>query len=282
MAITNGPTVGAALTPLAPANGLNAIVNVAFSIEFDAPADAPLVAAFAALAPQLVNEGFNLPHPVTTYTLQFAMQAASVPAQELAGYRYLMNNTAGQLVREFALHGNMLVIAIHDYTRWPQVWANVRKLLEKCGPLLLASQRSVRAVAMQYTDKFTWRDASKPLPLKLVLRGDARHIVSAALDETGPWHSMFGYVKQVGPAGWAQSRVDNVNLSVADEGSFRALNIFALYRYLPKVVAKAPNDFVSAVLPSLFNSAHDDNKQLLRELLSDEVQTMIQLGAPPA
>jgi hypothetical protein len=276
----HGDAVKADLAPLGLANGNNALLNVAFSIELDALPDLSLISGFAALAGQLSNEGFDPPLPVTTFTMMVNVPTGMV-GQETGGYRYLKKNTAGQLVREFSLQGNSVIVVIHDYTRWNRVWADVQQLLQRCGPLLVSSPRFVRAVAVQFIDKFTWRVSDAPFPTKLVLRSDAKALSPRVLDETGDWHSQVGYITPVDTkADWSRSRIDNVNLSVSAESSFKSLNIFTLHRYMATTISKATDNFVSHVLPELFKLAHDDNKKLMRELLTEDVCKLIQLDAP--
>jgi hypothetical protein len=69
-----------------------------------------------------------------------------------------------------------------------------------------------------------------------------------------------------------------VNLSVAAEGGFTALTIFTIYRYFARNPGKESPDFVTTVAPGLFNQAHDDNKRLLREILTDRVCDLIKLN----
>jgi hypothetical protein len=65
---------------------------------------------------------------------------------------------------------------------------------------------------------------------------------------------------------------------LAPEGGFNALTIFTIYRYFARNPGKESPDFVTAVAPELFNRAHDDNKRLLREILTDKVCDLIKLN----
>lgn len=268
------------LSALAPANGANAIVNAAFAIELDNPAPDPwLLTGFSALAPQLSEDGFDPPQSQQMFTLTFGNQLAAGQntVQGLAGYVYQKRNSAGQPTIEFALRGNSISVVVHQYTRWHAIWPEVRKLFERVAPLIVQNQaRQVRSVAMQYIDKFTWREAGAAFPAKDVLRSSSPHFAPAILEKAGPWHSNVGYEIQY-PSGWAGNRLDNLNVSVASEGGYPALTIFTIYRYFARIPAKEPADFVTTTVPTLFESVHSENKQLLREMLVDEVCEQINL-----
>ncbi len=267
------------LSALAPANGANAVVNAAFAIELDNPAPDPsLVAGFSALAPQLAEDAFDPPQQQQLFSLTFGPQmAASQNVVGLAGYVYQKRSPAGQPTIEFALRGNSISVVVYQYTRWHLIWPVVHKLFERVAVLLAANQaRSVRSVAMQYIDKFTWREEGGAFPTKDVLRGSSPHFAPAVLEKAGPWHSNVGYEVQY-QDGWAGNRLDNLNVSVVAEGGYPALTIFTIYRYFARVAAKEPPEFVTAIIPGLFETVHSDNKQQLREILVDGVCERINL-----
>lgn len=273
-------SVTSKLSALAPANGANAIASVAFAIEIDALPDPSLVSAFAALAPLLAAEGFGPPQPMHTFTMAVGPSAPSTSTQEIGGYRYIKSGPGGQLLREFSLQRNALIASAYDYTRWQAIWGDVHKLYLHCASMLEASSRIVRNVALQYTDKFTWRQPHSPFPVKDVLRSDNKYFAAAGLDETGDWHSNFGFLAKLPPGTpWAVSRIDNVNLSVVKEGEFSSLTILSIYRYQSAApTAKQPPDFISTVFPTLCNLVHDSNKDMLKSVLTDDVCRMISLS----
>ncbi len=265
------------LNALAPANGTNAIVNAAFAIELDNPSPDPrLLASFAALAPQMTEEGYDLPLPQQMFTVSFG--AVTGGTQEFGGWAFTKKNTAGRPLREFALRGNAIAVVVHEYTRWQAIWPEVQRLFNRCSSLMAGTTKSVKSVALQYIDQFTWRVPNEPFPVKDVLRSGAECFAPGALDESGPWHNSFGYRRDLPGTGWAGYRLDNVNLSVNTEGGFASLTIFTIYRYFARLEAKEPADFVSNVLPELFAQAHDDNKKLLRDILTERVCSLINLN----
>ena len=131
---------------------------------------------------------------------------------------------------------------------------------------------------MQYIDKFTWRQADAPFPIKEVLRAGASQFAPGSLELAAAWHNQFGFQRDLPNDPWAAHRIENVNLSVALEGGYYALTIFTIYRYFARTSAKAPPDFVTSVVSKTFAQVHDDNKQLLREILTDRVCNMIKLN----
>jgi len=267
--------VGRDLSNLAPANGTNAIVSAAFAIELDS-ADPSLVSGFNALAPLMTIDGFEPPAPQVMFTV--AIGGISGGSQEVNGYTYLRKNTAGQPVRDFSLRGNSISIVVYEYTRWHLIWPEVQKLFDRCAPLVATSTRTVNAIAMQYIDKFTWRESDTPFPSKDVLRHGSKQFAPLALDFTGPWHNQFGCQRGLPSEHWASHRIENVNLSVSVEGGYTTLTIFTIYRYFARNAVRAAQDFVNSVLSKTFAQAHDDNKQLLREILNDEVCNLIKLN----
>jgi uncharacterized protein (TIGR04255 family) len=268
--------VASDLDHLAPANGVNAIVNAAFAIDIDGVASDPsLVTAFQALAPQMTKDGFEPPQPQMVFTMNVG--TISSGSQQLGGFSYVRKNAVGQPSREFAFRANTIVAVVHDYTRWHLIWPEVQGLYARALPSVFGAGRSVQSVALQYIDRFTWRKDG-PFPTRLVLRADSPLVVPAALELGGPWHNQFGAQREKPADHWANHLLENVNLSVTLDGGFHALTIFTIYRYFARGATKDQSNFVTAVLPKLFNEAHDDNKQLLRKILTDEVSSLIKLN----
>jgi uncharacterized protein (TIGR04255 family) len=269
------------LLHLAPANGTNAIVSAAFAIELDSP-DSSLAAGFGALTPLMTADGFEPPQQQMLFTMNMGVfptgSNISGGTPEIAGYTYLQKNNAGQQVRDFSLRGNTLSVVVYKYTRWASIWPEVRKLFERSNPLLAASTKTVKSVVLQYIDKFTWRQPDAPFPTKEVLRSDSKQFAPQGLELRHPWHNQFGYIRELPDHAWASNRVENVNLSIAAEAGFSTLTIFTIYRYFARSPSKAPADFVTNVLSPVFGEAHDHNKQLLREILTDDVCNKINLN----
>jgi uncharacterized protein (TIGR04255 family) len=276
----NGDHVDNGLENLAPANGANAIVSAAFAIDLDIPlGDPSLVTAFGLLAPQMIKAGFDPPQAQTLFSMAFGpVMTTTTGMQQLGGYAFARKNTAGQLVREFAFRGNSISVVVHDYTRWTLIWPEVEALFALCSPMIVGSGKAIKSIALQYIDKFTWRQPDSQFPTKAVLRTGSPQILPAALELDSPWHNQFGCQRALPSDSWASNRIENVNMSLAPEGGFNALTIFTIYRYFARNPGKESPDFVTAVAPALFNQAHDDNKRLLREILSDSVCEMIKLN----
>lgn len=270
------------LSALAPANGANAIVNAAFAIELDTIAPDPsLLSGFSALAPQLAEDGFGPPQPQQVFMLTVGpqMMTAGQSAAQIGGYLFQKRNSADQPVIDFSLRGNSISAVVHQYTRWHLIWAEVRKLFERVTPLVVAAQaRPVRSIALQYIDKFTWREEGVQFPIKDVLRSPSVHFAPVILEKTAPWHSNIGCETECSDE-WAGKRLDNLNMSLAMENGYPALTIFTIYRYFSRVSAKGPANFVTADMPRLFEEAHSENKKVLREVLADDVCEKINLNA---
>lgn len=268
------------LENLAPANGANAIVSAAFAIDLEIPlGDPSLVTAFGLLAPQMARAGFDPPQPQMIFNMAIGPVMSTANAvQQLGGYAFARKNTAGQLVREFAFRGNSISVVVHDYTRWASIWPEVESLFGLCSPMIAGSGKAIKSIALQYIDKFTWRQQDAPFPTKKVLRTGSPQILPTALELDSPWHNQFG-CQRVQPAeSWASYRLENVNMSLAAEGGFNALTLFTIYRYFARNPGREAPDFVTSIAPELFNQAHGDNKRLLREILSDKVCDLIKLN----
>ena len=268
------------LANLAPANGANAIVSAAFAIDLDIPLGEPaLVMAFGLLAPQMAKAGFDPPQPQTLFSMAFGpVMTTASSLQQLGGYSFARKNTAGQLVREFAFRGNSISVVVHDYTHWASIWPEVEALFTLCSPMIASSGRAIKSIALQYIDKFTWRQPDSRFPTKEVLRAGSPQVLAAALELDSPWHNQFGCQRSQPSDSWAINRLENVNMSLALEGGFDSLTIFTIYRYFARNPGKESADFVTTVAPQLFNQAHDDNKRLLREILTDQVCDLIKLN----
>jgi hypothetical protein len=142
-------------------------------------------------------------------------------------------------------------------------------------PIILAD-KAINAIALQYTDSFTWKDDPELLDLSQVFRPGSRYIPANAFDQPGAWHSHHGYVEG-GSHPAEKERLNNINVNVSDVAGERTIQITTVHRAVLDKPLRASNNKYLELIESLQNKLHIDNKDILAQVLSDAVAQKIKL-----
>lgn len=179
--------------------------------------------------------------------------------------------------RSVVVDMRQVLISINNYSRWKDLVDDLRSYL----PTLLgsfSSKRSISAIGLQYVDAFEWEADRSELDLANVFRSDSPYLVPNAFRTAANWHCHHGLFNEVSEP-IKYRRLDNINVSREDQDALHVLQILTSHQALLTGAplwrwAEAKLDLTLAVLQQL----HDENKRVLGELLTADVQKMINLN----
>lgn len=202
---------------------------------------------------------------------------SQIPAQvpELSGFNFSKVSADGQIEKQVQITRAHCLFVVSDYSRWAVLVAEITALLELIAPTLAINHIPIAAVGLQYSDRFVWRGDTSNLKLSEVFRVGSPFIASNGLTSTEAWHSHHGYfVQSTMPI--QHKRLDNINLNIADEPQGRAIQILTSHRALFTTPLSGEN--IAQSVMDLENELHSINKNIFRQLLTDELLAKIQLG----
>lgn len=181
----------------------------------------------------------------------------------------------GAVAQQFVVSRANTALIINDYTRWAPALQLAMTVYAEALPIILAD-KAVNAIALQYTDAFTWKDDPELLDLSQVFRPGSKYIPANAFDQLGAWHSHHGYVED-GSHPAEKERLNNININVADVAGERTIQITTVHRAALDKPLRASNNKYLELVESLQNKLHIANKDILAQILSDAVAEKIKL-----
>ena len=180
---------------------------------------------------------------------------------------------AGVTVKALRASANQIGFQVVSYPRWAEFWPLAERVLSTClGAVEEAGGgNTVGGIVLEYEDVFTWKPAGESPQLRDLLREKTDFVPRQVRESTGPTHSFCGWVTAITEP-IAGQRVDNLNLTVSVVGEETKAAIAISQRIVfaePVMASAAFGD--TKLLEKLSAHAHDRNKDLLKELLSDQM-----------
>lgn len=204
------------------------------------------------------------------------------PVPSVRGFKFSRLSTLNAgVLRSVAFTKDQLVIEIADYTRWAQVWRDVCTYLELIFQELDAAV-AIKRLALQFNDVFFWRGAPEELELNKVFQVGNSWLPQNIFQQKSFWHSNHGYLADcTSPLNFRQ--LDNVNVSRSESDGRHIIQVLTAHQAdlleALSIESKSPD---LENVTEIFQKFHDDNKRVLKELLSEAVQVKISLCASEA
>lgn len=267
---------------LHPFAGQHAIQSAAFAMDFSTELDVGEVERLRASATELKSDFPNIQDQHrTTINFQFApgKQDAST-AQDIGGFRLERPAPGGvpaAPLRAIGVSRSNLIVAINDYTRWSKFKADAERYL---GVLLksINAQKGISSVSLQFSDAFVWRADPADMVLTEIFSETTQYLAPSVFAKKAVlWHSHHGYlIDQTAPVAFQE--LDNINVSRNLVAGAHQLQILTSHKAtFPRPIFKildANKDKVSTIMDLL----HKKNKEILADVLTEEVQKKIGLN----
>lgn len=262
------------MAKIALAGSDNAIVQVSFGFEWQEPLTPSLFMVLSALHSTVET---TLPRKQEIReALSVKVFAGENPNVEQDGVRtvaVVMDalNRDGSVLEQLSIGPNSIVYSdFGPYTRWSDVH---EKAVGVMAPFLdiLARERKFGVCGIQYVDAFELDEianlASTMFSPEAVLL--PKHIFQ--IDDL--WHVNQGYFK---PADIPQphKRLTNLNMQVNKHATGYRLEISAMHR---AVFENPIESYEAGLLQKLQDDLHEDNKNILRDILTQDIRDMVGL-----
>jgi len=266
---------------LFPVAGNHAVQQAAFVIEWPTPLADSVLMNIAAVHQQLEGS-FPVIQKPQTVSITFGPEAASAGpttnVDGMGGVHFLKPDPHGGpmgIERAIQVSKQNLVVLINKYTRWDSVWPEVSGWLNLLTPFILDGQ-PITGATLQYSDKLLWRGDPSKLPLNEILREGSKYLPANAFETKGLWHSHHGFIAELDtPIDY--QRVDNVNVNLVPEPPSLAIQLVTSHRGTLKNPIWDTNK-AGETIASLMQSFHQRNKQIIKDLLTDQVCEKIGLA----
>jgi uncharacterized protein (TIGR04255 family) len=266
------------LDALFPSAGDHAIQNVVFAIEWREPLGAKEAHELKGRIQQRLAQ-FTVfkPHQTMMLNITAGVPSPAVASPSETGFVFETATLFGESPkRAINVTAEQSTLTVNDYTRWKDVKAEVDKYIAALIGAIGGKQRALQAVALQYSDVFHWKAAPEDLAIGQVFNKGTRYLVPNVFTQNSFWHCTHGFYQ---PSRWhGVPELTNVNVSRTDIGGMNAIQIVTAHRIQFATSTWDESEEKRAVIDALFEIFHDNNKAVLRDLLTDEVRAKIKLN----
>lgn len=267
---------------LFPFAGNNAIQNVVFALEWADQLQTSELHAIRALHDDPKNTAFRKALPqvqeARMVTINVGGDLSGQPvksnAAELGGVNFSRPSQLGAVSRALNVsRGNCLGV-VTEYTRWAQIWPEVRDWLLLITPII-QSKRAVTTIGLQYTDVFQWKADPASLVVSEVLSTDSKYLAKNIFQAKSIWHSHHGYVEKC-TTPVPSDLLENVNVNMLENNGQKSIQIVTSHR---ATLATPVWGDMRSLLEDFMTDLHVKNKAIMKNLLTPPVQSLIKLSS---
>lgn len=265
-----------------PFSDQHAIRNVLFVIEFSRPVTAvelselkpgmPLHDALKGALPKVTEQQqvvINLGPGVPGFP------NAAVP-QELGGISFERMLPNGEPEIGLNIQAGSLSLICGKYSRWAEVLGKVEEILNLVSGWLGKHKVQASSFVLQYLDEFkVFFEGGQYGPLAELFKTTSPYITSNFANLDGAFHSHHGFFSS--PDYEIPGRLlTNINVNVAELAGFLNAQVQTTHKYIAHEHIKiAGEDGFSQTLKDAYEYLHQDNKKIMRSLLTEPVKAMI-------
>jgi len=223
-----------------------------------------------------IEKFFPTEQPVMGFSVSInpAAPEALQPRPRRAGFIFQRASPGGQ-VQDWVLQIQQNFIAVNclSYEDWATYRGRARDCFQLLLPRFVSAEFPITQISLQYIDHFF---ADWPVPagaVRATFRRDSRLLSPRVFDESEQWHANQGWF-ETRPAGRVLSLL---NISLAHVPPYGQLIVDNTLRLdiAPEESARLIGEAIMTKLDSVSEDFHTRNKQLLAEVLSDDMLRQI-------
>ena len=207
---------------------------------------------------------------------------------ELGGLKFFNDKPNGQdpdwIVR---FERDFLSVNVLNYDRWENVWEKAKEDLKAVANIIVGPSKPIIGITLQYIDLFIDDDISD-YRLDEIINTRSKYIPQNVCDLHEPyWHVHQGWFSSSSEIDKKSPRLNRLNISAGENTSKKhqtQIDHQQLEQYNEDDQIVSPkglflqNEEGSARIDNIFSSLHDGNKEILRDLLTQEAQNAISLN----
>lgn len=265
-----------------PISDRHAVDQAVVGIRFHRQADDKVFRAAVELAQDLADK-HNLPGRVQldpialTFGKQVISHGFAGEAMLSPGLVFQRVQPSGAMAEELTLERGAVTYRTHSYLRWKDVMYLLEGIVCPVASVLSSGNtKSVSVIELRCIDKFT-SESSARLKLNQLIRKNSPFVPSIFLEKQEMLHSHTGWFENETDAGRV---LINLNIDVVDnpDGNRIAtiLQVISM-QYSENSITFDPGLGFDENIIATFNNLHAVDKDLLKNLITDELQDSIKL-----
>jgi uncharacterized protein (TIGR04255 family) len=277
--------MGMSLENLQPYAGQHAIQSAVFALHFSAELDVGELSALRETAKELKTDfpNFADQHRVSVEINQPVKgeSPTSSTTQDFGGF--ILEKPAPSVpvgaasLRSIIVSADQVIVVINDYTRWEKFRSDVEKYL---SVLLkdMSAHKAIQSIGLQIADVFIWKADPADLKLSDVLSKTSPYLPANVFAQDALlWHSHHGFLRdQEQPI--KHQQLDNVNVSRNVVSGAHQIQILTSHKATFNQPQYKFLDTNRELVWATVDQLHAKNKEMLAELLTQELQEKIALN----
>ncbi|MDH0619159.1 TIGR04255 family protein [Pseudomonas fulva] len=262
----------------------NAIRNVLFIFTFGTPLP---VSAVMELSKGSIHDDLKALLPKVAQQKSQKMtivEGKSLATEEkLVGCKFERFNERGEISLGLSVEPSKISIVCGEYTRWEAVRTSISEVLQKLSAWLITHEVRTSAFTLQYLDEFRVYFAENDKRTLVDLFAlDSPYLVRNFSELEHEFHSHHGFFTQ--PDFGIQGRLlNNVNIGVncSPDRESSIVQIQTIHRYDASAVLEivSQDGDLSPLLVGAYEYMHQENKKVMRTLLTEQAQQIIKLDS---
>ena len=203
-------------------------------------------------------------------------------SSDLVGFRFSRVQGNGQQARVLQLTENVLSASVLDYQSWPEASQHVNRCFVTLLRALPLNRTPVTGFSLRFIDRFTFSGRPSEARAELLFVKENPHIAAHVFNSVATWHCNTGWFDTA--IGTQGDRVLH-NLNVSSQPIDLASAV--IIDHNATVHLEAPRQSTTALwgpplgglpLVDTLDILHDQNKEILREILLPEMLSRIGMG----
>jgi uncharacterized protein (TIGR04255 family) len=266
-----------------PINQNHAISHVLFALEFQHPFSPSQIAKVDALHEDKFQT--KLPRKRQLRAMQFeivpgaGLGTSKTASEGLAGVVFDTVSPAGKVVQALQVNGNVLSATVTNYERWDITWPQIQDYFALVFPVLMPGG-NISVIGMQVLDRFVAREGIPEPDPRTVLNRGTKYIVPNAFESKGFWHSHHGFFRETRFTR-PHNMLTNLNVGLGNSKNLKSIRLDISCNSRLMLTAPLAGDGqhtdIQNIIGEGMNILHDENKGMIRDLLSDDARAAINL-----
>lgn len=264
-----------------PCNSAHAVEQAVVGVRIAKPIQDALFQNVVAEADRLANV-YNLPGKMQLdpMALMMGKQVISLGYHNdmlmAPGMLYCRIAPDGTTEEELTIERGAITYRTHKYERWIDVSTKIENFLLPLVEKITEGQPSrVSVIELRCIDRFIAKNESDP-SLSSAIRDDSAFVARNLLDKNDMLHQHIGWFENETPQ---KRRLINLNLSVTSVNGNKELVILQVISDqgdLGNILSDT--DHLNPSLLEKFNTLHRKDKEILKQILTDDLQKEINLN----
>ena len=267
-------------TRIQPVGGNHSIEVMAIGVEWVMPPlDDAQLASFQAVYEANTDIKKFLPTvvPMQAFVFQAGLDGNAQPGTKNVtppqftarngGFDLQRLDTKGKVAWVASIRPEFISVNCTAYDRWKDVKPQVLAILLPFVEAAIAKSAKINAIGLQYQDAFRLLDGISPTAAQELFRRNGRYLPLHLFDQPSFWHCHQGWFSK---APDERRILNNIATEVADVNGTHFARIGGQHRLFATLAdGLTPKPIASGEIDQILQCLHEENKNVINEILSD-------------